>query len=137
MSKASHCYVPCINTHSLVPVCLGQGQAFWHKHCPLTKSTSPSDAEVPCKHKRKAAYDPKYIIMMRRWGSGPVTGCFISSEGISAFPSLRPAALMLLPCKLPEHPWHLPVSGGIPWYPAQASLFLSGDWARRTWAVTQ
>ena len=141
MSKALHCYVPCINTHSLVPACLGQGQAFWHKCCPLTTNTSSSDAEVHCTHERKAAYDPKYIIMMRRGGSGAVAVCFTSSQGIPAFPSLGPAALrsLHLPCELPEHPQvfsrHLPVSRGIPWYPAQASLFPSGDQMCRRWAV--
>lgn len=81
--------------------------------------------------------------MMRKGGSGAVAVCLIGSQGIPAFPSLGLAALrsLHLPCELPEHPWvssrHLPVSRGIPWYPAQAPLFPSGDRVRRRWAAVQ
>jgi len=143
MSEALHCSVPCINIHSLVPLCLAQGQAFQPNCCPFTMTTCPRDAEVHCIHERKAAYDPKYIVMMRKGGSGAASVCFNSSQGIPAFPLLRLAALrsLHLPCELPEHPWvfcrHLPVSVGIPWYPARASLLLSGDQVCRSWAVVQ
>lgn len=106
MSKALRCYVPCINIHSLVPVCLGQGPDFWPKSCPFTTNASPSDAELRGAHRQKAARDPKYIV--RRGGSsGAVAVCFISPQGIPAFPSLGPAALrsLHLPRELPVHPW--------------------------------
>lgn len=147
MNEALHCYVPCINTHSFVPVCLGQGQAFWPKCCPVTTNTSPSDAEMRCTHRQKAAYDSKYIVMLiRRRGSGAVAVCFISFKGIPRFPHsgrqpsgacTYPASSLSVPGFSAVLPRHLPVSCGIPWYAAQASLFPSSDRVRRRWAAIQ
>lgn len=131
-----------INTHSLVPLCLGQGKTSWPKCCPLTMEALPD---------KRQHFDPKYsVILIRKRGLGAVTvlsvpwvfpcsppvgwqpsgTCtslsipgFKSSLGISGFSAVLPK--------------HLSVWCGIPWPPAQASVLPSSDQVHRRQAVIQ